>query len=138
MWYLILGLWFRINEKIRFVLVGGFNTLVNFVIFHIFTTVCGNSFRLLSMVISWLISSVIAYITHKIFVFRSSGKWLDEYFMSLWSRLFLYFVVAAIINSFCEILGFNAYLSLFIINIFNAFSSYFLLKYFAFGVRNGC
>jgi putative flippase GtrA len=132
----VFSAWFKASEKIRFILVGVLNTLLNFIIFHVFVSMFGEKHYTLHAMMSWAISSVFAYFGHSIFVFKSRGNRLMEYIRSVWSRLITYFIVVVLVKSLCDTIELNIYVSLFITNVVNATISYILLKYFALRITN--
>jgi putative flippase GtrA len=133
----ILNFWPGVNEGTRFIMVGGLNTLLNFVLFHILVSLFGEEHYTLHVMLAWVVTSIFAYIGHRTFVFRSQGSWLGEYSRSVWSRLVAYFVAAVAVKSLYNVWESNVYISLFITNALNAVISYILLKYFALGRKNG-
>ena len=59
------------EEKIKYLIFGGFTTVVNFIVYFI----VNNIFKieeLTSNVIAWIISVLFAYVTNKIIVFKST------------------------------------------------------------------
>ena len=53
-------IWFNLSDKIRFLIIGGFNAGVSFLIFSILCLILGESFYQISLALSWIISSVVA------------------------------------------------------------------------------
>ena len=69
----IKDLFSKYKELITYVVFGGLTTLVNFVVFYIFTEVLGESLYLINNAIAWVAGVVFAYITNKLFVFESKS-----------------------------------------------------------------
>ncbi len=71
------------NQQARYLIAGGFNTAVNYVVAAAIYQVL---LPLLNFIVVGLIASVvtisIAFTTHKLFVFRTTGKWWIEYLRS--------------------------------------------------------
>ncbi len=57
--------WFRLNEKIRFILIGALNTLISYGIFFILFYTTGSKYHKISLLFSWLISSIITFLHKK-------------------------------------------------------------------------
>ena len=61
----------------RFVLVGGFNTLLGYGLFVVLQLGFGKNVHwgyLLSLYLSWAIASIVAFVLHRRFTFRISGR----------------------------------------------------------------
>lgn len=62
------------EEKVRFVLVGGTNTVVGYGLFVVFELTIGRSLGyLVSLYLSYLIAVALAFVLHRRFTFRVSG-----------------------------------------------------------------
>ena len=66
--------WFNISDKIRFLIIGGFNASISYIIFSIICLVIGENLYQTSLAISWIISSLISFTTQKCFVFPIKGN----------------------------------------------------------------
>jgi putative flippase GtrA len=71
-------IWFNLNEKIRFILVGGFNTTVSFFIYYAFLYLLSGKEQL-SLLLMNLININISIATMRYYVFQSKGNWWHEY-----------------------------------------------------------
>lgn len=71
-------LWFQIHQKIRFLMVGGFNTLCSYLLF-IFLIECINFPYQISLIIQYLITINLSIITMRYYVFQSHNPILKEY-----------------------------------------------------------
>lgn len=71
--------WFHIHKKIRFLLVGGFNTLLSYLLFIFFIKICNFPYQL-SLIIQYFITVNLSIFTMRYFVFQSRGKPIGEYF----------------------------------------------------------
>lgn len=66
--------------KIRYLIVGGWNTLFGFVVGPmIYYGLQGKMHVLLVGTIAYAASITMAFLTHKLFVFRTKGRWISEY-----------------------------------------------------------
>lgn len=91
-WYKYLeNIWFKQNEKLRFLLVGGFNTAVSFVIYYVILYLSDGKEQL-SLLLMNLININISIGTMRYYVFQSHGPFLKEYAKAFSSYIMLYFV----------------------------------------------
>lgn len=68
------------GRKFRYLLVGGWNTLFGFMAGPvIYYGLHGKVHVVLVGVVAYIMSITMAFITHKLFVFRTKGRWLSEY-----------------------------------------------------------
>ena len=70
------------DQRIRFVIVGGINTVLGFSLFALFEITLGRYLGefgyLVSLVMSYAVAICVAFVLHRRFVFRVQGKlWLD-------------------------------------------------------------
>ncbi|MFV0627473.1 MAG: GtrA family protein [Alphaproteobacteria bacterium] len=92
--------WFRVNHKVRFILVGGFNTLFAFLLFSLFILCIHVDYRL-SLLIQYVIATNVSIFTMGYYVFKNKSFSLNEYlrawsvyiFMFVFNYLGLYFLV---------------------------------------------
>ena len=71
------------SRKLRYLLVGAWNTLFGYVAGPaIYYGLQGQMPVVLVGVIAYIMSITMAFITHKLFVFRTKGRWLSEYLRS--------------------------------------------------------
>lgn len=73
-------LWRRIlgDQRVRFIIVGGVNTLVGYTVFAVLTTSVFGTLRfgyLLSLLVSYAVAIVLAFLLYRRFVFAVSGRW---------------------------------------------------------------
>lgn len=124
--------WCNISDKIRFLLVGGFNALFSYLIFAISIYILGKEHYQLCVALQWVISSVFSYINQKIFVFCTKGKWIEEYIKCCTTWFLSYLLNVVILEFIVRFASKNVYigqfLSLFLVSVF----TYVLFKYFAF------
>ena len=68
------------NEKIRYLLVGGYNTAFGYILFVILLMLLKDRVHyLIVLVISHVISVTNAYFAYKFLVFKTRGQWLHEF-----------------------------------------------------------
>lgn len=131
----IWDLWFMLPDKIRFLLVGGFNASVQYLIYACLLYFWSEEKYQTALVLSWVISSFSSFATQKIFVFCTKGKpveWLKEYAkcVSVWG--ISYFINAIILGMLVNFADMNAYLAQIIAITCTTVTTYILFKYFAF------
>ena len=130
---MILKVWFKLPEKLRFLLVGGWNTLFSIIAFAIILRVIEN--YKITLVLTHLISVFHSFVNLRFFVFRSRGHFIYEYL-----RVNLVYLIYLILN-FCmlftsvEIFKFHALTSQIIITCILVIISYSANKHFTF--KNG-
>lgn len=128
---LVANYWFKLNEKIRFILIGTINTIISYGIFCIIFHITGSKYHKVSLLFSWLITSIIAFFTQKILVFQTTGNLSQEYIKTILTRIFGFTLNLILLNIFLTIIN-NVYFAQFLANLTNAVISFFILKYFAF------
>lgn len=131
-YHFLLKHWFRLDRKIRFLLVGGFNTSFSYLLFVIFSFILGVKYFQQALFLSWLSSSVVSFVTQKFYVFRTSGNYVREYFSCLISWSVVYLINALLLEYFHRVLLWNLYLSQALSVCIYTVITYLLFKYFAF------
>lgn len=117
--------WFQVNKKIRFLLVGGFNTLLSYLLFILFIEFFKMPYQV-SLIIQYLITVNISIFTMRYYVFQSIGKAGFEYFkacgvyliMLAFNYLFLFWLI--------DLMGMNVILSQGIYIIISTIITYLL------------
>lgn len=74
--------WFGINKKLRFLLVGGFNTLSAFLLFIFLVEICQTPYQA-ALIILYAITVNLSIFSMRYYVFQSSGNLLREYLKAL-------------------------------------------------------
>ena len=127
--------WCKIDDKIRFVFIGGVNAGISYIIFVILLLLLGSNHLQICIAGQWILSSPISYLNQKFFVFCTKGNYLKEY-LKCWSTWIVSYFLNAIICEFLIKLIKNEYisqlLSIFIVSIV----TYILFKHFAFRIKN--
>lgn len=83
--------WFSINQKIRFLLVGGFNTGTSFLIYYAFLYITQGREQV-SLLLMNVININISIMTMRYYVFQSKGNFGREYAKAFSSYILLYFI----------------------------------------------
>ena len=55
--------WFKLPDKVRFVLVGGFNACVQYVLYVLFLWMMGKAYYQAALVLSWILSTFSSFTT---------------------------------------------------------------------------
>ena len=124
--------WFNLSDKIRFVLVGGFNACVSYIIYSAFCLILGASSYQIALALAWAISSIISYTTQKFLVFEAQGDWIKEYIKCCTTWFFSYLINAGLLEFTVKILHLNVFLAQIIATIVAAIFTYIFFKKFAF------
>lgn len=103
----------KYKELISYVFFGALTTLVNFLTFSLFRVLLGEELYLLNNAIAWFVSVVFAYITNKLFVFKSESfetktllKEISEFFGA---RIFSFGIEEGGMWLLIDLLGFGEY-----------------------------
>jgi putative flippase GtrA len=121
------------EQKIRYLMIGGWNTVFGYGVFAGLYFWLSNSVHYLFILsLSYIISITNAYIGYKLFVFKTRGNILREYF-----RFYLVYGVSFIFNLamlplFVETLRINMYVAQAIVTLITILASYVLHKNFSF------
>ena len=111
--------WFNLSDKIRFLIVGGFNAGVSYLIYSAFCIILGEHAYQIALALAWIISSVVSFTTQKFFVFRAKGNWMKEYLLEI----------------IVKVLHINVFIAQIIATLSAAVFTYILFKKFAFRAK---
>lgn len=68
------------NEQTRFLLVGAFNTAFGYLVFVALYLLAGSRFHyLLIAVLAHFLSVIVAFLGHRLIVFRATGPWFAQF-----------------------------------------------------------
>lgn len=128
-------LWFNLDDKIRFLIIGCVNAAISYVIFVICLLILGDELRQLCVALQWVISSVFSYLNQKFFVFATKGNYLREYIKCCSTWLVSYIlnvIILEILIKYCiKNVLISQFISLFIVSVV----TYVLFKFFAFAKK---
>ena len=71
-------IWFKLPQKLRFLLVGGFNTIFSYLLFAIMVAGIKIPYQA-ALVVGYIISTNVSIFTQKYYVFHSLGNLRAEY-----------------------------------------------------------
>lgn len=134
--YLLNNFFFKLPREVRYILIGGWNTLFSLGLFITAYTLLKNFWHYMVIaVICHIFSVAQSFITLKYFVFRTKGNLLKEYIKinitylgSLFGNLLLLYI-------FCSILSIDPRYASIMNAAIIAFFSYLLHKYFTFSTK---
>lgn len=125
----------RHEEKLKFLIIGGWNTLFGYLIFIAFYYFLNKIIHyLILLVISYIVSITNAYLSYKFFVFKTKGNYIRGYL-----RFYLVYGVAFLVNIalmplFVEFIGVNPIIAQGIILFFTVSIGYISHKNYSFNV----
>ena len=128
----MLEYWFKLDDKIRYILVGGFNFCVSYLIYVLFCRILGVEYYQYALALSWILSSIVSFTTQKCLVFKGGKKLIKEYLKCCSTWAVSYFVNAVLLEILVKQFVLNVYLSQFIATTTVAIITYILFKKFAF------
>ena len=133
-------IWFRLPQKLRFVLVGGFNTAFAYLLLNLLNIVLSLTFpdktRVLianiALFTQYVISINLSFITMRYYVFQSKRKIFNEW-LKAWSvYIFLYLINAPILTFFIVNLNWSVWLAQAVYLIFSTVLTFILHKHYSF------
>ena len=134
-------IWFRFPQKLRFLLVGGFNTVFAYFVLNLLNILFGFIFQNilsdivivnLALVVQYILTINVSFVTMRYYVFQSHGRWVNEW-LKAWSvYIFLYLINAPILTFMVAVLGWSAWLAQGVYLIFSTIITFLLHKYYSF------
>lgn len=131
--WLLFNIFFRLSQEIRFILVGGWNTLFSLALFiFLYTYLQDYLHYMIIAVICHILSVIQSFVTLKYFVFRTKGNLLQEYIRINITYAGALLCSLVLLYVFCDIYNLDPRLATFINAIIIASLSYLLHKFFTF------
>ena len=137
-------IWFKFPEKLRFLLVGGFNTVFAYAILNLLDWSFGkintrNNWNFspewianAALLIQYIITINVSVATMRYYVFHSHGNWQKE-FTKAWSvYIFLYLINAPIMTFLMVFFGLKTWAAQGLYLTFSTIITFILHKYFSF------
>lgn len=124
-------IWFSINQKIRFLLVGGFNTVFAYCVFAALFELVKIPYNP-ALILQYFITVNVSFITMRYYVFQSHGNIKAEYFKAWTVYIGMYFFNAFALNLFVRVLGLYPLVGQAAYLIISTILTYLLHKYFSF------
>ncbi len=132
----IFVIWFSLNQKLRFILVGGYNTVFAYLVFCLLEKFVGLYLHyLVILVLAHCISTSNSFFNFRFFVFRSRGNFFHEYLRT--NLVYLGYLVcnAAMLYILKDLLQINVLLAQLICVIILTIVVYFVHKNYSFKQR---
>ena len=136
--YEIYNSWCKIPDKIRFLLIGGINAGISYIIFAAAVYCLGEEYYQVCAALQWILSSFISFFNQKVFVFCTKGRWVKEYLRCCMTWLVSYLLNVLILEVFVKFVDLNVYIAQFLAIFTVSIVTYILFKYFAFKVHKNC
>lgn len=128
----LIELYKKYEEIINYLIVGVMTTLVSIGTYAICTK-CLNINYMIANIISWIISVLFAYITNRIFVFKSeSKKIILEIYQFFKYRIFSFIIEIFLMYVFVELINIDDMISKIIVQIIVIILNYVFSKLFVF------
>ena len=132
----IFKLWFKIDSRIRFILVGGYNTVFSFALFCGLEYYLGDDlYHMWILLITHVISICNSFLSLRIFVFASKNNLLHEYIKVNVVYAFYFIGNACLLFIFNDLLHWNIFFAQLLCIIILTIGSYFSHKHFSFKQR---
>ena len=132
---IIKKLYNKYEEVIKYLIFGGLTTLVSILSYSLFTRLFSINY-LISNILSWILSVLFAFITNKIYVFKSKTKdkneVIDEIIDFIFFRLLSLCIESIILYTFVSILQFNDLVMKLVAQIVVIILNYVFSKLFVF------
>lgn len=132
----IKNFWFGLSDKIRFLLIGGFNAGVSYVIYSLICIIIGEESYQLALAAAWVLSSIVSFTTQRYLVFNVKGNLVKQYLKCCTTWVFSYLINATLLEVFVQKLEINVYLAQIVATLVCAIFTYVLFKTFAFRCKN--
>ncbi len=134
------NIWFKFPQKLRFLLVGGFNTVFSYAVFFSLYWLFSNlniwNFDKIivsnaALVVQYCITINLSFITMRYYVFQSHGNWKTE-LLKAWSVYVSLLFINAPVISFLIWLGIHPLLAQALYLTFSTIITFLLHKYYSF------
>ncbi|MBR2137187.1 MAG: GtrA family protein [Alphaproteobacteria bacterium] len=138
------NIWFPLPEKLRYLLVGGFNTVFAYSLLNLLdwcfgkiNVAAGWNFSPevsanAALIVQYLLTINISVFTMRYYVFQSHGNWKKE-FAKAWSvYVFIYLINAPILTLLMVVFGLKTWAAQAIYLIFSTIITFILHKYYSF------
>jgi len=138
------NIWFKLPEKLRFLLVGGFNTVFAFGVLAALLWCCAfinGRFEFtrsealvanISLFMQYIITINVSFLTMRYYVFQSNGDWKREY-VKAWSvYVLIYFINAPVMTFLIVFLHLHPLAAQAVYLIFSTVLTFLLHKYYSF------
>lgn len=125
------NIWFKLPQKLRYLLVGGFNTVFGYLLFVLMVSVLGWSYKI-ALVTGYIIATNVAIFTMRYYVFRSSGRFKQEYAKAWGVYLSTILINYAAMYIMVDFYGMNELFAQACYTVFSVIFTYLMHKHFSF------
>ena len=127
-----IDLYKKYSEVINYLIVGGLTTLVSILVYALFTNVFHINY-MIANAISWIVSVLFAYITNRVFVFKSkSENVFMEVYLFFKYRIFSFLIDNLLMYIFVELINIDDMVSKIIVQVVVIVLNYIFSKLFVF------
>lgn len=134
----IINLYKRYAEIINYLIVGGLTTLVSIAFYALFTKLFHVNY-MISNVISWIVSVTFAYVTNKVFVFKSKCDTQEAVLVEIYQffkyRLFSLLIDILLMYVCVELINIDDMIAKVIVQIIVIILNYVFSKLFVFNLK---
>lgn len=124
------------TEGVRFLIVGGFNTLFGLLVFYALDYLIGTHLGYLTvLVLTYVVILIPSYVLHRTLVFKSSGHVVHEFFKFCTVYIVPFLANFIALPILVSIVGLDPSVAQTIIVIFSTAVSYIGHRYFSFSNR---
>ncbi len=124
--------WFKLSDKIRFLIIGTLNAGISYLIYSACVFFCGDEVYQIALALAWGISSITSFATQRLFVFNVQGNLLKQYFKCCTTWVVSYMINAGLLEVFVKKISLNVYIAQILATFIAALFTYILFKKFAF------
>lgn len=127
----IFAYWFKLNKKLRFLLVGGGNTVFSFLIFTIGISWLQWNYQVV-LIITYLLSVNFSILSMRSLVFEGKGNLAKEYAKAAFVYLSLLLLNYAFLFLFIDLFAWNEIVAQFLYTLLATISTFVLHNKFSF------
>ena len=135
LYFAIEKIWFKFPQKLRYLLVGGFNTVFGYLLFVFMVSFLGWTYKA-ALIIGYIISTNVAIFTMRYYVFRSAENLKQEYIKAWGVYLSTMLLNYAAMFVMVDILNINQLGAQAFYTLFSVVFTYIMHKYFSFCRKN--
>ncbi len=130
LYFKIESLWFTIPQTLRFLIIGGINTVISFLIFSLL--ICCHLIYEIALLITYIITINLSIFTMRYYVFRSHGNLIKAYTKAWLSYLSCILLNYATLYILIDLLQINTILAQGIFTIISTIYLYIIHQKFSF------
>ena len=127
----IFAYWFKLNKKLRFMLVGGGNTVFSFLVFTIGISWLQWNYQVV-LIITYLLSVNFSILSMRSLVFEGKGNLAKEYAKAAFVYLSLLLLNYAFLFLFIDLFAWNEIVAQFLYTLLATISTFVLHNQFSF------